>query len=283
MTWFTARFHPADKSIDRNILKGIIDSHRFLNIASEIPCDIIQALETDADQAELFVQQIQAGEVPTIIKDLPQEVVDAFQSLVDVALKLPAALLSDAESAVGEAVHVFDDIEDGQIVSDIEQLPGEVETAVTSLWGDVTSDIVGGWNDLTHGVACFFEGGCASATTGACMSSTAATTPASAVASQTMPYYTLANSTAASAYHVALSSAAVLVSQIASQAAQTTQSSLYPTPLTTQTSPSSSTTAAPSASEYPSSSHRDGRPITEFVGGALSLFVGLILVGMLAC
>lgn len=168
--------------IDRNILQGILDSKNFLQLASEIPCDIIQTLETDASQAELFVEQIEHGEVPTIIQNLPNEIVDAFQTLVGIALELPAALLKDAKSAVDEAVHIFDDIEDGQIVSDIGQLPGEIETDVTSLWGDVTSDVVGGWNDFTHGAACFFEGGCASPTTGACLSGT---TPASVAATQT--------------------------------------------------------------------------------------------------
>lgn len=208
---------------DRNILKGILDSHNFLQLAAEIPCDIIETLETDAAAAELFVDQIKNGTVPTIIKDLPEEIIDAFGTLVTLALKLPTALLSAAESAVTEAVHIFDDIEDGKIVGDIESLPGEVETDVTSLWGDLTSDVVAGWNEATHGIACFFEGGCASATTGACLSTsgfsgstTPLATPSSTTATQTpesVGVYTTGASTA---------------SQASTPATQTAQSSYYP-------------------------------------------------------
>ncbi|KAK5121544.1 hypothetical protein LTR85_005378 [Meristemomyces frigidus] len=236
-------FERADDPVSspwKNILQGVLDSQNFLLLAADIPCDIIETLETDVDAAEQFVDQIKNGTVPTIIQDLPNEIIEAFKSLVQIALKLPTALLSAAESAVTEAVHIFDDIEDGKIVGDIESLPREIETDVTSLWGDVTSEVAAGWNDVTHGIACFFEDGCAKATTGACLSSTASSTPSYASATQTPDSY---------------------VSQAASSTNQTAQSSLYP-----------NSTSTPEYSSAPQGPH--------FPVGYLTLASGLLVCSL---
>ncbi|MCJ1429558.1 hypothetical protein MMC29_007473 [Sticta canariensis] len=146
-----------------NILKGILRSNDFVQYAADIPCNIIQTLETDENEAENFVKQIQAGDVPTLIKDLPQEIVGAFSDVVNIILTLPTKLLGAAEAAVTDAVHLVNDIESGAIVGDIESLPGVVVSEVTAGWGQFTAGIVGDWEAVTHGVGCVL-GGCAAAT-----------------------------------------------------------------------------------------------------------------------
>ena len=139
-----------------NIVRGLLRSKKILDYASDTPCNIIQTLENDAGAAEQFVTQIQAGEVPTIIENLPQEVVGIFSDVVGIAVQLPTAILGAAESVVTDAVDVFNDIEDGSIVQDLENLPGVVASDVVAGWGDLTDGIEAGWSEATNAIACFF-------------------------------------------------------------------------------------------------------------------------------
>lgn len=149
------------------ILRGILQSGKFVRYVAEIPCDIIQTLEDDASEAENFVKQIEQHKVPSIIKNLPQEIVDSFTDIVNITLALPSEVEEAAEAAVTGAVKLFNDIESGAIVSDIKNIEGVV-----------VSDVTAGWGDFTAGVLCFF-GNCATATpsaTGACMPASTFTT-----------------------------------------------------------------------------------------------------------
>ena len=253
---FNADFHC------RTILEGLLRSQHFSSIAAQIPCDIITSLESDEYQAQQFIQQVEAGQVPTIIQDLPSEIVDAFTSIVDIALKLPQALLDDAENAVSDAEHIFNDIFDGNIVQDIESLPGEIASDVTAEWGHVTSDLVEGWTALTHGVACFFTGGCASPTPGACASTSV---PVSSV-----PAPVAASQTGYASGSAALGSAAGAASQAASTEAQASDTAL-------QTMNASY--IAPSASSPPTT---EAVATSSGVGIAQWLLIGVVTV-MMSC
>ena len=150
--------------ISRTIVKGLLRSKKILDNISEIPCDVIQTLENDAEAAETFVTQLGHGEVPTIIRDLPQELIGVFTDVVGIAAQLPTAIFGAANSAVTDAAKIFDDIEDGSIVSDIEKVPGVVASDVVAGWGDLTKGLEAGWADATHAIGCIF-GDCPATTT----------------------------------------------------------------------------------------------------------------------
>ena len=88
---------------------------------------------------------------------------DTFSDVVNIALTLPTEIKGAVEAAVTEAVRVFNDIESGDIIKDIENLPGVVVSEITAGWGRFTAELVDDWNAVTHEVACFL-GGCATAT-----------------------------------------------------------------------------------------------------------------------
>lgn len=50
---------------------------------------MVQTLETDADEAEKFVNQLKNGQVPSIFQDLPDEAVLEFRNFLNIALSLP--------------------------------------------------------------------------------------------------------------------------------------------------------------------------------------------------
>lgn len=158
---------------------------------SDIPCQIIHDLENDAQKAEQFVRQVKAGQTPTIIKDLPEEVVGAFKDVVGIFLKLPAQVVNIAEAAVTGAAHVFNDIENGKIVDDLEKLPGVIASDVTKAWGDLTSGLEDDWKAATHAIACFFAG-CPVQTNGpnSCRGGVVRTTPVSNARTTLVPHTT---------------------------------------------------------------------------------------------
>ena len=134
--------------IASNILKGLLEAQDFASFAASVPCDIVNELETNVEAADQFIEEIQAGEVPTIIKDLPEEVVGAFQSILGVALQLPGAIWDTATDLVDGAEDVFDDLTgagDGSIVDDIGALPGVAATEAAELWDGVADGFVEGW------------------------------------------------------------------------------------------------------------------------------------------
>lgn len=198
-------------------LNGLLRSDNFASIASTVPCDIVNELENNAEAAEQFVREIQAGQVPTLIENLPSEVVDAFGAIINVALSLPQSIVDTAESVVDGFEGLFDSIADGSIVS---ELPEEIADA----WEDVTDGFVDAWNDLTADIACLF-GDCAEPTPGGCDSSV----PVSVYASATpVVYYNSTSAPYTYSYNRALSSAVAAASSAAYAQATASESSLHP-------------------------------------------------------
>ena len=99
---------------------------------SEIPCNIISTLENDAVQAENFIKQLEQGQVPTLIQDLPEEVQGVFQSVFGIFNTLPSEIIDSAEATVTGVAQIFEDIADGSIVSNIEAIPGAVVSEITN-------------------------------------------------------------------------------------------------------------------------------------------------------
>ncbi|KAG7006537.1 hypothetical protein G7Y79_00014g037120 [Physcia stellaris] len=176
-----SRLEARSPSDSLNIVRGLLSSNKILQFISSIPCDVIQTLENDADEASNFLSQLESGQVPTLIEDLPQEAFDAFQSIIGIFETLPSELIGAAEAAVTDAAQIFNDIGTGAIIDDIEQIPGAVVSLVTEEWGDFTSALVNDWDAATDAIACFF-GDCPASTVGSggCLNSAVATTTDSA-------------------------------------------------------------------------------------------------------
>lgn len=66
----------------------------------------------------------------------------AFTDVVNIAVTLPTEIEGAAKAAVTEAVRVFNDIESGAIIGDIESLPGVVVSEVTAKWGQFRAGLV---------------------------------------------------------------------------------------------------------------------------------------------
>lgn len=180
-----------------NIVQGLFRSERgnIVHYLSNVPCDVVQTLETDADEAETFVNQLKAGQVPSIIQDLPQEAVQEFKDVINIALSLPTEILDAVESAATDAANIFNDIEDGSIIQDLEKIPGIIVSDITSGWADFTSELTGAWDDVTSGIECFF-GHCPQSTAvGSCPAAAAATTTNQGAAATTTSYGAAATTT----------------------------------------------------------------------------------------
>ena len=136
----------------------------------------------DANDAKDFVVQLENGNVPSIISDLPMDVFDAFRGLIGILNTLPSQVVNEAEATITEASRIFDDIANGKA----DEIPGVIASDITSEWAAITSGVGGGWNDFTDGAACFFNpNGChtssscaeGSPTPGPVRQNNAATTP----------------------------------------------------------------------------------------------------------
>ncbi|KAL8722466.1 MAG: hypothetical protein Q9181_007484 [Wetmoreana brouardii] len=146
---------PASTGKERNIVRGLLRSDNIIRHISEIPCDIIQTLESDADPAKDFVDQLQQGHVPTLIENLPGEALGEFKNVIGIFVTLPSEIVGAAAAAVTDAAHIFNDIGHGTIISDFENLPGVIVSDVTSAWGDFTVGLQNDWDAATHAFACF--------------------------------------------------------------------------------------------------------------------------------
>ena len=172
-----------------NIAKAIFrsDKGNLIQNLADIPCDVIQSLESDADEAEEFVNQLQAGEIPSIISDFPSAAVSEFADTIEVA----TAVIADvAGAAITDVIDVFNEIGNGSIlddvVSDVEAIPTDLVDAITNGWGDFTDEVKTGWSDFT----CWIEDDCTTLSTAdACSlpASAAATTTPGAAATTTSP------------------------------------------------------------------------------------------------
>lgn len=167
-------------AINRQIARGLLRSDKIVRHLSDIPCDIIQTLENDAGEAKTFIDELEHRKVPTIIQHLPDEVIGVFSEIVGIFGTLPTQILNEAEAAVTDAVHIFNDIGSGAITSDLEQIPGIIVSDITNAWGDLTSGLEDDWKAAKaafNTVACFIHHNCpAPATTGGSCGSTQATT-----------------------------------------------------------------------------------------------------------
>lgn len=252
--------------MDSTILNGLLRSQNFASVAASIPCDIVNELENNAEAAEQFVREIQAGQVPTIIADLPEEIVNAFGSIVSVALSLPQSIWNTAVNVVDGVEDVFDSIAEGSIVS---ELPKEIADE----WEDVTAGFVDAWDQATADIACFF-GDCAKPTRGACDSSAV---PMSAYASATpvVHYNTIP---AAYSYSWALSSAVVAASVAAYAQATASDTALHPAAVGTSIVYGPTNSAQPSSYEslQPST---DGAVGHAQAHGLIWAVAGLVVVG----
>ena len=138
-------------------------------------------------------------------------------------MTLPSQLIGAAQAAVTDAANIFDDIESGAIVTDIENLPGVVLSDATSAWGDFTSGLVDDWNAATNAIACLFRG-CQVTTSAADACGTAISTTAAPIV-YTTPYVVSStatyNSATESAYFASLANA-----QSAAEASATAQATV---------------------------------------------------------
>ena len=161
---------------DSNILQGLLNSERgaIIQKLAGIPCDEVHSLLTDANEAKQFVEQIQQGQVPSIIQNIPQEALAQITDVISIALLVPSAIIGFATAAVSDAASVIDDIEDGSITSAIEALPSDIYTEITMGWSDLTAGLTDAWDDATNGIKCLFDN-CPTSVPSSC------TVPASAI------------------------------------------------------------------------------------------------------
>lgn len=169
---------------NRRIVQGLFRSQNIVRLLSEIPCDIIQTLENDAAEAKAFVDELEQGKVPKIIENLPKEVTGALSDLIRIFVSLPTEIVDKAEAAITGAVNVFNDIESGAIVKDLEKIPGVIVSDITNAWGDLTSGLEDGWNAATDAFACLF-GDCPVTTTTAAVDRKCGSTQPITITAQT--------------------------------------------------------------------------------------------------
>lgn len=105
--------------------------------------------------------------MPTIIENLPDEGIEQFKDIVNIAFSLPSQILTVAQAAVTDAAKIINDIEDGAIIQDIESLTGVALSEVTGAWADFTDGLTDAWGDATSEIGCFFTA-CPVPTVGAC-------------------------------------------------------------------------------------------------------------------
>ena len=229
-----------------NIVQGLLRSKKgnTLRYVNDIPCDIIQSLETDADAAMEFVEQLKAGQVPSIVQDLPQEAVQGFRDVINIAFSLPTEILDVAEAAASDAAKVFDDIEDGSIIQDIEHIPGIVLSDITSGWADFTNELTGAWDDVTSDIGCFFKDCPQPTALRSCPAAAAATTTANGAAATTTANGAAATTTTANgAAATTTANGAAATTTTANGAAATTTANGAAATTTTANGAAATTTA----------------------------------------
>lgn len=169
----------------RNLIWGLFRSRNIISLLGHIPCEIVEILENDEDEADRFFTQIQSGQVPSRIENLPGEITDRIVDIVRIALTLPSDIFEGAEAIVRDTVELFNAIEDGSIVEKLQQVPGMIVSQFTSGWNDFTSGFGGAIDALT----CAFvdcpttepAGVCGTTTTGSGGNSTTAETGATPI------------------------------------------------------------------------------------------------------
>ncbi|KAF7510605.1 hypothetical protein GJ744_006217 [Endocarpon pusillum] len=141
-----------ERQLFRNSTKliwGLFRSRNIISLLGHIPCEIVQILENDENEADRFFNQIQSGEVPSLIESLPGEITDRIVDIVGIALTLPSDIFEGAEAIVSDTVEFFNAIEDGSIVERLQEVPGMIVSQFTSGWDDFTSGFGGVIDVLT--------------------------------------------------------------------------------------------------------------------------------------
>lgn len=250
------------------MVRGLLNSHKgdIAHYITEIPCNIIATLESDAGQAEQFVNQIEKGQVPTIISDLPKEAVDVFGDVLNVLTMIPSEIINVTEAAATDVVNIVDDIEDGSITSVLAAIPSEIVAGITNGWGDLTNGITDAVNGLTDGFKCDILGQCPSTPVQTCGTPQTGAATTTAVNASATPANNSPAAYIASTASVASASSASSLSALGALTASMQSVTQSPIPTFNRSTPHNST--QPSLA---------GRSVDWAVGSLL----GIAVVGIL--
>lgn len=133
-----------------NLIFGLFRSKNIISLVSQIPCEIIETLENDENEAERFFNEVESGQVPTLIENLPGEITGRIFDIVSIALSIPVTFIEGAQVIFEDTVEFFNAIEDGSILEKLEEFPGLIVSQITSGWGDFTS----GLGDFVEIITC---------------------------------------------------------------------------------------------------------------------------------
>ena len=234
---------PPTDTTNSNMVRGLLNSYNgeIVHYITEIPCSIISILESDAGQAEQFVKQIEQGQVPTIISNLPQEAVNVFGDVLNVLELIPSDVIDVGQAAVTDVVSIVNDIEDGSITSVVASLPSEIAASITDRWGDYNDGITDAWNGWANGFKCNILNHCPSTPVQTCGTplTTATTTTAAATPTNSTP--AALSSSASMASTSSASSISSLNTLAAGQQSSMQSMTQSPPPTSAQSTPQTST------------------------------------------
>lgn len=102
-----------------------------------MPCDTRFELENDGEKAEHFVKKIiDDDEVPSIYHNMSPELQSALIKIIHAAYSLPETSRGNARSSISSAVSFFNDFENGNLRSDINQ-------PITSVFAEISAGPTG--------------------------------------------------------------------------------------------------------------------------------------------
>lgn len=239
--------HPTNNT-NSNMVRGLLNSYNgeIVHYIAQIPCNIISILQSDAGQAEQFVKQVEQGQIPTIISDLPQEAVDVFGDVLNVLEIIPSDVIDVGQAAVTDVVSIVNDIEDGSITTVVASLHSDLAASITDRWGDYNDGITGAWIGWQNGFKCDVLNHCPSSTpVQTCgtplTSATIVTTTATATPTNSSPAAIISSSVSVASASLVSSSISALDTLTAGQ--QPSMQSVTQSPVSTsvQSTPQSST------------------------------------------
>lgn len=235
---------PTDTT-NSNMVRGLLNSYNgeIVHYIAEIPCNIISILESDAEKAEQFVKQVEQGQIPTIMSDLPQEAVNVFGDVLNVLEIIPSDVIDVGQAAVTDVVSIVNGIEDGSITSVVASLHSDLAASITDRWGDFNDGITDAWNGWQNGLKCDILKHCPSSTPiqtcGTPLTPATITTTATATPTNSSPVATSSSASVASASSV--SSISVVDTLTAGQQPSMQSVTRSPTMTSVQSTPQAST------------------------------------------
>jgi hypothetical protein len=152
----------------RNLIWGLFRSRSIIGLLDQIPCEIVEILENDENEADRFFTQIKSGQVPTLIENLPSEITDRITGLVGIALTIPSDLIEGAEAIVSDTLELFNAIEDRSIVDKLENVPEMLVSQITAGWSRITSGLDG----IIDVITCAFADCSTTQPAGLCLATT---------------------------------------------------------------------------------------------------------------